>query len=480
MPEHRKRAQLSEEHNMRRVRHIHFVGIGGAGMSGIAEVLHNLGYTVTGTDLKRGGTTDRLTGMGVGVRYEHRADHVDGSDVVVYSSAVPADNPELLAARDQRIPIIPRAEMLSELMRFRQGIAVAGTHGKTTTTSLIASLLAQGMFDPTYIIGGRLNMSGAHARLGKGKFMVAEADESDASFLHLSPVYAVLTNVDVDHLEYCGGSYEALQNNFVDFLHCLPFYGLVVICADDAGIRDILPRINRPYVSYGIDSDTDYRAQAIEYDGARTSFDIIRRTEGDPFRVTLNLPGRHNVLNALAAVALATELGVSKQAIGAGLANFQGIARRSSILGDISVNGNSLLLVDDYAHHPSEIAAITGALADGWPGRKTVVVFQPHRYTRTRDLFEEFCQVLSELDTLILLDVYPAGEQPIQGADSRSLSRALRVRGKVEPILVGTEEELYTVLANVTEDNDILLLLGAGDISALGGRLLDAFPGRSA
>ena len=471
---------MHEDHNMRRVRQIHFVGIGGAGMSGIAEVLHNLGYTVTGSDLKRGSTTERLTDMGMEVRYEHREEHVDGSDVVVYSSAVPADNPELLEARRRRIPIIPRAEMLSELMRFREGVAVAGTHGKTTTTSLVVGLLAEGMHDPTYIIGGRLNMIGSHARLGKGKFMVAEADESDASFLHLSPLYAVLTNIDLDHLEYCGGSYEALQNNFIDFLHCLPFYGLVVICADDPGVRAILPRINRPYLTYGINSDADYRAQAIEYAGPRTGFEIVQRGGDSPFRVTLNLPGRHNVLNALAATALATELGVPQQAISSGLENFQGIDRRSSILGDITINGRTVLMIDDYAHHPSEISAITSALADGWPGRRVVVVFQPHRYTRTRDLFEEFCQVLSELDILLLLDVYPAGEQPIQGADSRSLSRALRVRGKVEPILVGAEAELHKVLDNVIEDNNILLLLGAGDISALGARLLHAYGNGSA
>ena len=466
---------MPEGHNMRRVQHVHFVGIGGAGMSGIAEVLHNLGYTVSGTDLKRDNSTDRLAALGVGVRFEHRAEHVNGSDVVVYSSAVPADNVELAAARRQRIPIIPRAEMLSELMRFREGIAVAGTHGKTTTTSLVASLLAEGMFDPTYIIGGRLNMTGSHARLGKGKYIVAEADESDASFLHLSPVYAVLTNIDMDHLEHCGGSYEALQNNFVDFLHCLPFYGLVVICGDDAGVRGIASRINRPYVTYGMDSAADYRAQDCEYDGALSSFTVVRRGRDDAFRVTLNLPGRHNVLNALAAVALASELGISKQAISAGLANFQGIARRSSILGDIRIGGNTVLLMDDYAHHPSEISAIIDAVAAGWPDRKVVVVFQPHRYTRTRDLFEEFCHVLSGLNALVLLDVYPAGEAPIKGADSRSLSRALRVRGKVEPILVGAEAELLAVLENVTEHNDILLLLGAGDISALGGRLLEVY-----
>ena len=470
---------MPESHSMQRVRHIHFVGIGGVGMSGIAEVLHNLGYTVTGSDLRQGNTTERLADMGIEVRFEHKAKCVSGSDVVVYSSAVPADNPELSAARQQRIPIIPRAEMLSELMRFREGIAVAGTHGKTTTTSLIASLLAEGMFDPTYIIGGRLNMTGSHARLGKGKYIVAEADESDASFLHLQPVYAVLTNIDADHLEYCGGSYQALQNNFIDFLHCLPFYGLVVICGDDAGIGKIVTRINRPYVTYGIESDADYRAESIKYDGAITSFNIVQRNRDDAFPVTLNLPGRHNILNALAAVALATELGVSKQAIGTGLANFQGIARRSSILGNIHINGKTILFIDDYAHHPSEITAINNAVADGWPGRKVVVVFQPHRYTRTRDLFEEFCHVLSGLNTLILLEVYPAGEQPIKGADSRSLCRALRVRGEVEPILVSDEPELLAVLENVTEHNDILLLLGAGDISALGGRLLDVYGKRS-
>ena len=466
---------MPEGHNMRRVKHIHFIGIGGAGMSGIAEVLHNLGYSVSGTDLNQGSSTQRLADMGVEVRFEHQEECVNGSDVVVYSSAIPGNNPELSAARKQRIPIIPRAEMLSELMRFREGIAVAGTHGKTTTTSLIASLLAEGMFDPTYIIGGRLNMTGSHARLGKGKYLVAEADESDASFLHLQPVYAVLTNIDLDHLEYCGGSYKALQNNFIDFLHCLPFYGLVVICNDDAGVREIITHINRPYVTYGIDSDADYRAESIEYEGATTRFDVVHGSRADTFRVTLNLPGRHNVLNALAAVALATELGVSKQAISAGLANFQGIARRSSILGDIHIDGKTVLLIDDYAHHPSEISAIANAVAEGWPGRNVVVVFQPHRYTRTRDLFEEFCQVLSGLSTLIMLDVYPAGERPIKGADSRSLSRALRVRGEVEPILVGNDTELLAVLENVTEHGDILLLLGAGDISGLGGRLLDSY-----
>ncbi len=464
---------MPEQHNMRRVRRIHFVGIGGAGMSGIAEVLHNLGYAVSGTDMHRSAATGRLQELGVTVQFKHQAKHVNGSDVVVYSSAVAADNPELRAARKARIPIIPRAQMLSELMRFREGIAVAGVHGKTTTTSLAAALLAEGRLDPTYVIGGRLNSSSAHARLGKGKYLVAEADESDASFLHLQPVYAVLTNVDADHLENYGGSYAALQDNFVDFLHCLPFYGLAILCADDPGVRRLMDRITRPYVTYGIDADADYRAAALEFAGADSRFRVTRRAQGDQLDLAVSLPGRHNVLNALAAVALASELGVPARALASGLAGFEGIDRRSSVLGDIRLGDKTLLLVDDYAHHPSEIAAAVDAVASGWPGRRILVVFQPHRFTRTRDLFDEFCRVLAAADALVLLPVYPAGERPLAGADSRTLARSIRVRGQVEPILVDDKEEAPAVLERISEDGDVLLLLGAGDIGALAPRLLD-------
>lgn len=464
---------MPEQHNMRRVRHIHFVGIGGAGMSGIAEVLHNLGYAVSGTDLQRSAATGRLQKLGVTVQLGHQAKHVNGSDVVVYSSAVAADNPELQAARQARIPIIPRAQMLSELMRFREGVAVAGVHGKTTTTSLVAALLAEGRLDPTYVIGGRLNSSSAHARLGKGKYLVAEADESDASFLHLQPVYAVLTNVDADHLENYGGSYAALQDNFVDFLHCLPFYGLAILCADDPGVRRLMDRITRPYVTYGIDADADYRADALEFAGADSRFRATRRAQGDQLNLAVSLPGRHNVLNAMAAVALASELGVPGRALASGLAGFEGIDRRSSVLGDIRLGGKTLLLVDDYAHHPSEISAAMDAAASGWPGRRILVVFQPHRFTRTRDLFDEFCRVLAAVDALVLLPVYPAGERPLAGADSRTLARSIRVRGQVEPILVDDKAEAPAVLERISEDGDVLLLLGAGDIGALAPRLLD-------
>ena len=466
---------MPEGYDKMRNSHIHFVGIGGAGMSGIAEVLYNLGYEVSGTDLKQSNSTERLESLGVNISFGHHERYVNGSDIVVYSSAIPADNPELLAARHKRIPVVPRAQMLSDLMRFRPGIAVTGTHGKTTTTSLVASLLAEGGLDPTYVIGGRLNITGSHAKLGKGKYLVAEADESDASFLRLQPVYAVLTNIDADHLENCGGSYDALRNNFVDFLYRLPFDGLAVMCSDDTGVKSILAQVNKPCVTYGIDSDADYKAGSIEFAGSFTHFTIARRNRENWLRVKVNLPGRHNVLNALAAVAIATELGVSEQAIKDGLSNFQGIARRSSVLGDIQIDDKTLLLIDDYAHHPSEIAAQVNAVATGWPDRKIITVFEPHRFTRTRDLFEEFCQTLSGLDVLILMDVYPAGEQPIQGADSRALSRGLRVRGKVEPVLVRDRQDLLTVLKNVSEQDDILLLLGAGDIGTLGNQLFEAY-----
>jgi len=450
---------MHEANNMRRVNHVHFVGIGGAGMSGIAEVLHNLGYEVSGSDLNESNITERLRTLGINISTEHHGKLINGSDVVVYSSAISENNPELIAAKQKRIPIVPRAEMLSELMRFRQGIAVAGTHGKTTTTSLIANLLGEGNLDPTYVIGGRLNSSGSHAKLGEGDYLVAEADESDASFLHLQPVYAVLTNIDADHLVNYEGSYEKLKHNFVEFLYQLPFYGLIVMCSDDEGVQSILNDIHKPYVTYGIDSDADYKADSIKFEGLTSHFVIHRRKQENRLEVNVRLPGRHNVLNSLAAVALASELGISDQAIVNGLSNFQGIARRSSVLGEFQISDNKLLLIDDYAHHPSELSAMMEAVSQGWPDRRRVIVFQPHRYTRTRDHFSGFCRVLSNSDVLILLDVYPAGEEPIPGADSHALSEAIAHSGKTRPVYVKDKQHLFSVLNDLVEDKDMLLLL---------------------
>jgi UDP-N-acetylmuramate--alanine ligase len=461
-----------------RVKHVHFVGIGGAGMSGIAEVLHNLGYTISGSDKNDNKVTRRLQSLGIRVVQGHVPEHVNGSDVVVYSSAVSQGNPELQEARARRIPIIPRAEMLAELMRFKHGIAIAGTHGKTTTTSLIASLLAEGGLDPTYVIGGLLNSSGSHARLGKSKYLVAEADESDASFLHLQPIMAVLTNIDADHLENYGGDFALLKKNFIEFLHRLPFYGLAVICMDDKVNREILPSITKPVVTYGVDYEADFSARIMKHEGNKTWFRVSRKYHADWLEIELNLPGRHNVLNALAAITVAHELGIKEEAIVSALRNFQGIARRCQILGEVVINNSRLLLVDDYAHHPREIAATLQALQTGWPGRRLVVVFQPHRYTRTRDLFEDFTQVLSEVDALLLLEIYPAGEAPIAGADSRSLCRAIRQRGHVEPIFVENREEITSLLARNVRDNDILVVLGAGDIGALAQLLMQQYGGK--
>ena len=466
------------EGGLGRVRHVHFVGIGGAGMSGIAEVLHNLGYTISGSDKNDNKVTRRLKTLGVQVVQGHVAKHINGSDVVVYSSAVPQDNPELQEARTRRIPIIPRAEMLAELMRFKHGIAIAGTHGKTTTTSLIASLLAEGGLDPTYVIGGLLTSSGSHARLGKGKYLVAEADESDASFLHLQPIMAVLTNVDADHLENYGGDFALLKKNFIEFLHRLPFYGLAVVCMDDKVNREILPSITKPVLTYGVDYEADISARIIKHDGNKTWFQVSGKNRMDWMDIELNLPGKHNVLNALAAITVAHELGVNQETIISALCNFQGIARRCQILGEITVNNRKLLLVDDYAHHPREISATLKALQGGWPGRRLVVVFQPHRFTRTRDLFEDFTHVLSEVDALLLLDVYPAGEAPIASADSRSLCRAIRQRGHVEPIFVESREEINAILTSNVRDNDILVILGAGDIGVIAPLLMQQYGGK--
>jgi len=441
-------------------------------MSGIAEVLLNLGYTVSGSDLKTSSVTGRLAQLGATIRQGHLAGHVAGCDVVVISSAVADDNPEVAAARAVRIPVVPRAEMLAELMRFRYGIAVAGTHGKTTTTSLITSLLAEGGLDPTFVIGGRLNSAGANARLGGGRYLVAEADESDASFLFLQPMLAVVTNIDADHLSTYGGDFERLRETFIEFLHHLPFYGLAVLCIDDPQVRAILPRMSRPVLTYGTTEDCDARATEIVADGLQTRFLAHLPNLRSPLPITLNLPGRHSVLNALAALAIAHELGVAETAIRRALQNFQGIGRRFQQHGELVLpDGGRATVMDDYGHHPREIQAVLAALRGAWPQRRLVLAFQPHRFSRTRDLFDDFALVLSEVDTLILLDVYAAGEKPIPGADGRSLSRAIRTRGKVEPIFVEHTTDLPAVLPDLLRDGDLLLLMGAGDIGAMAGQL---------
>jgi UDP-N-acetylmuramate--alanine ligase len=450
---------------MRRIHTIHFVGIGGSGMSGIAEVLLNLGYAVQGSDLKSGESTRRLESLGARVLIGHRAANVDGADVVVVSSAINAENPEVARALAERIPVVKRAEMLGELMRFRYSIAVAGTHGKTTTTSLVASVLAEGGEDPTFVIGGRLKSAAANARLGAGQYLVAEADESDASFLHLQPMIAIVTNVDADHLGTHGGDFGKLKASFVEFLHNLPFYGLAIVCADDAEAAALIPQIARPYLTYGLGEPVDVRAVNVERRGGQSRFDVLRPGRA-PLPVTLNLPGRHNVLNALAAICVATELEVDDGAIQRALAGFQGIERRLQWLGDVDGPSGRLTLVDDYGHHPTEVAATLEAARQGWPDRRVVLVFQPHRYTRTRDLLDDFAQVLSGADALLVAEVYPAGEAPIAGADAKALCRAIRSRGRVEPVLLKSLDELPESLAGVARDGDVVLLMGAGSIGA--------------
>lgn len=478
MPEHRNNTMgncAKGENTMDRVNHIHFVGIGGAGMSGIAEVLHNLGYQISGSDMRESRVTNHLRSLGIKVELNHHRAQVNGCDVVVVSSAIADDNPELIEAREKRIPVIPRAEMLAELMRFQQGIAVAGTHGKTTTTSLVASILAEGGLDPTYVIGGLLNSSGTHARLGTGKYLVAEADESDASFLHLQPTIAILTNVDADHLETYGGDIKCLQDNFIEFLHHLPFHGLAIICLDDEGVRKIMGSILKPFKTYGFDPGADYFAHDVHHQGQQSWFQVSRADCREWLQVKLNLPGKHNVLNALAAIAVAHEVGVADASIISALAGFQGIARRCQVLGDLTIQGKKVLIIDDYAHHPREIDATLQAVRSGWPDKRVVVIFQPHRYTRTRDLFEDFCQVLAETDRLLLLEIYSAGEKPVAGADGRSLCRAIRQRGQVDPIFIEKREEIPQLLENFVEENDLLLVLGAGDVGLVSAGLLQQY-----
>ncbi len=460
---------------LRSVQRIHFVGIGGAGMGGIAEVLVNLGFHVSGSDRSSNAMVRRLESQGVEVHIGHDSKWIEGCGLLVRSSAIADDNPELIEARRARIPIVPRAQMLAELMRLRAGIAIAGTHGKTTTTSLVACLLAEGGFDPTYVVGGLVTASGVNARLGEGRYLVAEADESDASFLLLQPVLAVVTNIDADHLETYDGDFNRLLQAFVDFLHHLPFYGHAVVCLDDANIVGLLPQISKQIVTYGIESDADFRATDIRADGPRTHFTINAR-DGEPLAVTLNLPGTHNVLNALAAVAVAHLAGVEDEAVQRGLASFQGIGRRLQLLGQrVSPQGN-ITLVDDYAHHPTELKATLQAVRASWPEHRLVVVFQPHRYTRTRDLLDDFVVQLSDPDVLVVLEVYAAGEAPIPGADGRSLCRALRARGQSEPVFCEDLASIPEVLENLLVAGDVLLISGAGDVGTLPAVLCQRWP----
>ncbi|MEM1262328.1 MAG: UDP-N-acetylmuramate--L-alanine ligase [Pseudomonadota bacterium] len=460
---------------MRHINRVHFIGIGGVGMGGIAEVLLNVGYRVQGSDLADNKITRRLRSLGADIRIGHNADNVRDADVVVVSSAVRADNVELLAAGEQRCPVVPRAEMLGELMRFsRDSIAVAGTHGKTTTTSLVASILAEAGLDPTFVIGGRLKSADTNARLGTGDYLVAEADESDASFMHLQPVRAIVTNIDADHLENYDNDVAKLEQSFIEFLHNLPFYGLAVLCADDPGIQRIAADVKRAQLTYGIDNPADITATRIRYDRAGSHFDVIR-SGAEPLTVRLNLPGRHNVLNTLAAIGIATDLDIGDNAIVSALASFAGIDRRFQIYGEFSADRRRFMLVDDYGHHPTELAATLAAARSGWLERRLVLIFQPHRFTRTRDHLDAFAKVLADVDALILLDVYPAGEEAIAGADSPALARAIRSRGRVEPVLAADPDEITALLDGLLVDGDLVLTMGAGSIGTLAPALAEHF-----
>ncbi len=462
---------------MGRVRCIHFVGIGGAGMCGIAEVLLNQGYVVTGSDLKAGSVTDRLAELGALVHIGHRAEHVRAADVVVVSSAVGDDNPELMAAHASRIPVVARAEMLGELMRYRHGIAVAGTHGKTTTTSLITAVFQAAGLDPTFVIGGLLNSTGSNARLGASRYLVAEADESDASFLHLQPMSAVITNIDQDHMGTYGNDFARLKQAFVDFVHRLPFYGSVVVCADDAEALSILPQLARPLLTYGLSQEADFCAVDSKVVDGRWRF-RLERPNGEPLPLTLAIPGEHNVRNALAAAAIASDEGLEDDAIVEGLETFTGVSRRFQQSDPVAVGDVQITLVDDYGHHPTEVAAVIETARRLWPGRRLVMAYQPHRYSRTRDLFEDFVRVLSRVDVLLLLEVYAAGEAPIAGADGRSLSQGVRQRGGVELLFAQDPEEALELLPELLEDDDVLLVQGAGNVNQLSLRLAGAGVGR--
>ena len=462
------------EDRMRRIQRIHLVGIGGSGMGGIAEVLLNLGYEVQGSDLKANGVTERLARLGAKIFIGHKAENLGDSDVVVVSSAVNRANPEVAAALTKRIAVVPRAEMLGELMRFRYSIAVAGTHGKTTTTSLVASVLAEAGLDPTFVIGGRLKSADSNARLGAGRYLVAEADESDASFMHLQPMIAIVTNIDNNHLGTHDGDFKRLKQSFIDFLHNLPFYGLAVLCADDEHVQSILESVGRPFVTYGFGEGADIRAVKVQRLGLQSHYQALREGR-PPLAVAVNLPGRHNVLNSLAAVAVATELDVPDEAIQKALLNFQGIDRRLQLLGEIQFPGGHAVIVDDYGHHPTEVAATLEAVRQGWPKRRLVLVFQPHRYTRTRDLLDDFGRVLGESDVLLITEVYAAGEEPIAGADGRAICRAVRSRGLVEPVFVENVDQLADALRAVLHDGDVVLTMGAGNLGQVAQDLKSRF-----
>jgi UDP-N-acetylmuramate--alanine ligase len=451
---------------MRRVERIHFVGIGGAGMGGIAEVLLNEGYKVSGSDIAAGAVTERLAGLGAEIFIGHNAANIQGASVVVVSSAIKAENPEVATARELRIPVVRRAEMLGELMRFRHGIAIAGTHGKTTTTSLMASVFAEAGADPTFVIGGLLNSAGSNARLGAGRYLIAEADESDASFLHLQPMATVITNIEADHMDTYQGDFEKLKATYLEFLHNLPFYGLVVVCLDDPVLRQLIPCIGRTVLTYGFSDDADYQISDFSQSGTVSQF-VVTDPAGNQREISLNLPGRHNALNATAVFALAQDEGIAEQAILAALSKFEGIGRRFQQYGEFDTGRGKVLLLDDYGHHPTEVAATVAAVRSAWPERRLVMCYQPHRYTRTRDLYDDFARVLSDVDTLLLLEVYAAGEAPIPGADSRSLARSIRARGQLEPIYVAQPADLAASLAEVLQDGDVVLTQGAGNIGAL-------------
>ena len=462
---------------MRRVRRVHFVGIGGAGMSGIAEVLRNQGYEVSGSDLKASATTDRLGDLGIRVTIGHKADNVVGADVLVRSTAIASDNPELDAAQAQRIPVIPRAEMLGELMRYRHGVAIAGTHGKTTTTSLVTAIFDAAALDPTFVIGGLLMSAGTNARLGTGPVIVVEADESDASFLRLQPIVAVVTNIDADHLLTYGHDFERLKASFIEFLQRLPFYGVAIVCIDDEHLRSVLPSVSRPLLTYGFAAEADYRARDLDVQGARWRFTVDRPEPHRPLAVELALPGQHNVLNALAAIAVATDEGLPDTAIVRALAEFRGVGRRFQTTEQVRLGEHALTVVDDYGHHPTEVAAVVATARAVWPDRRLVMCYQPHRYSRTRDLFDEFLRVLSALDVLIVLETYSAGEAPIAGADSRALCQGLRDRGMVAPLYAGDVDEALALLTSHCRSDDVVLVQGAGNVSALSQRLIEAAAG---